>query len=235
MRQSVKQTKALAKEVRDSLPERLLKGDSHRNLRSVSRRKTLDRAELDRIEASYNQLDGEWRDWLEVARHYEIKIPSQDRLDVRHDIIVRLATVRQRTGEAIPRYRAYRVASYTIADYYRDKAKLTTSLDCKNCPTVKRRECVKYSLYSQCPKIRRVVSLDAEYIDGAGEAHHILDTLADDNAINLDNWLDASTFVNGCPTRLVAIADKIRYGLPLDGKDRKYLWKFRKKTQKPLF
>ncbi len=107
MRQSVKDTKALAQAVKDSLPARLLKGDKPHSLNRVSRRKTNDRAELDRIEASYNQLDGEWRDWLEVARHDEIKIPSQDRLDVRHDIMVRLATVRQRTGEPIPQYRAY--------------------------------------------------------------------------------------------------------------------------------
>jgi len=235
MRQSVKQTKALAQAVSDSLPERLLKGDKPHSLKSVSRRKTNDRAEIDRIEVSYNQLEGDWRDWLEVARHYETKVPTQDRLDVRHDIMVRLATVRQRTGEPIPLYRAYRVASYTIVDYYRDKAKLTSGLDCKNCPTAKHKECVKYSLYSQCPKVRRVVSLDAEYIDGTGEAHQILDTLADDSAINLDDWLDAKTFVNGCPTRLVAIARKSKEGKPLDSKDRNYLWHYRKKTQKPLF
>jgi len=56
MRQSVKQTKALAQAVKDSLPERLLKGDKRHTINSVSRRKTNDRAELDRIEASYNQL-----------------------------------------------------------------------------------------------------------------------------------------------------------------------------------
>ena len=26
-------------------------------------------------EASYDQLDGEWHDWLEVARKYEHKVP----------------------------------------------------------------------------------------------------------------------------------------------------------------
>ncbi len=235
MRQSVKQTKALAKEVRDSLPERLLKGDSHRSLKSVSRRKTLDRAELDLIEASYNQLDGEWLEWLEVSRRFESKVPTQDRLDVRHDIILTLATVRQRTGEAIPRYRAYRVASYVIADYYYQQAKLNRGLDCRNCSTVKRRECVKDSLFSQCPKVRTVISLDAEYLDATGSTYQLRDVIADDNAVNLDNWLDAVTWLLGCPTRLVDIGNKLRGGKPLDGKDRKYLWKFRKKTQNPLF
>ena len=235
MKQSVKQTKALAQSVKDILPERLLKGDKPHSLKSVSRRKTNDRAEIDRIEANYNQLDGEWRDWLEVARHYETKVPTQDRLDVRHNIMLTLATVRQRTGEPIPRYRAYRVASYIIAEYYYQEAKLNRGLDCKNCATAKRRECVKYSLFSQCPKIRQVISLDTEYLDPAGSAYQILDTLADDTAVNVDDWLDAKTFINGCPTRLVDIGVKIRDGKPLDGNDRKYLWKFRKKTQKFLF
>jgi len=235
MRQSVKQTKALAQAVKGSLPERLLKGDKPQSLISAKKRKTNNRAELDRIEASYNQLDGEWLEWLEVARRYEVKVPTQDRLDVRHDIMITLATVRQGTGEPIPQYRAYRVASYTIADYYFQEVKLNRGLDCKHCATAKRRECVKYSLYSQYPKIRRVISLEAEYIDGAGEAHHILDIVADDNAIDLDDWLDADTFIRGCPTRLRDIAVKTRDGKPLDSKDRNYLWHYRRKTQKPLF
>ncbi len=234
MRQSVKQTKALAQEVRDRLPERLLKGDKP-HLISAKKRKTLDREEIDRIEASYNQLDGEWLEWLEIARRFEVKVPTQDRLDVRHDILLTLATVKQRSGEPIPRYRAYRVASYIIAHYYYQEAKLDRGLDCKHCATAKRRDCVKYSLYTKCPKIRPVISLDTEYIDPAGQPYILLDTIADDSAVNLDDWLDADTFLRGCPTRLVAIGDKIRHGKPLDGKDRDYLWRFRKKTQKPLF
>ena len=235
MRQSVKQTKALAQQVTDILPDRLLKGDKPQGLKSSGRRKVKDTAELDRIEASYNQLEGEWLEWLEVARRFEVKVPTQDRLDVRHDIMVTLATVRSRTQEPIPQYRAYRVASYIIAHYYYQEAKLKRGLDCKNCATAKRRECVKYSLFSECPKIRRVISLDTEYLDPAGSAYQILDTIADDNAVNLEDWLDADTFLRGCPTRLVDIGKKIREGKPLDSKDRNYLWHYRKKTQKPLF
>jgi len=234
--QSVSETKARSQRVKASLPEVMLKGNKSRQ--SSYRRpkdKSQDTEARDKIEATYNQLEGEWREWLEVARKYEHKIPQQDQLDVRHDIMIRLATVRQRSGEPIPIYKAYRVASYTVADYYRDKAKLTTGLDCKHCSTAKRRECVKYSLYSQCPKVRQTLSLEAEYINGAGEAHRLLDVIADDTAIDLDQWLDAGTWLRGCPVRLVKIAVKLAKGQSLDGKDRKYLWKFRKQAQKPMF
>jgi len=42
-------------------------------------------------EQSYDRLDGEWHDWLEVARRYEHKVLYQDRLDVRHDIMIKQA------------------------------------------------------------------------------------------------------------------------------------------------
>jgi len=233
--QAVAETKARAKRIQAMLPESMLKGNRGRQ---ASRRRPTDNGQdteaTKQIEATYDRLEGEWLDWLEVARKYEHKIPQQDQLDVRHDIMVRLATVRERSGEPIPVYKAYRVASYTVADYYRDKAKLTTGLDCKHCATAKRRECVRHSLYSQCPKVRQTLSLEAEYINGAGEAHRLIDVIADDTALDLDQWLDAGTWLRGCPVRLVRIAVKLASGKSLDGKDRKYLWKFRKHTQKPL-
>ena len=213
----------------------MLKGNKHRQTHGKGIRDNGQDIETKaKLEATYNQLEGEWREWLEVARKYENRIPQQDQLDVRHDIIIRLATVRERSGEPIPIYKAYRVASYTVSDYFRGKAKLTTGLDCKHCPTAKRRECVLHSLYSQCPKLRRTLSLDAEYVSGNGETYSILDTVADDTALDLDQWLDAGTWLRGCPVRLVTIAVKVARGETLDGKDRKYLWKYRKHTQKPL-
>ena len=91
-------------------------------------------AELQSLaEQSYQKLEGEWLEWLEVAKKYEHKVPSQDRLDIRHTIILELALARQKTTEPIPLYRAYRIASYMVADYYRQQLKLNTGLDCKNC------------------------------------------------------------------------------------------------------
>ena len=37
-------------------------------------------AELQSLaEQSYEKLEGEWQEWLEVAKKYEHKVPSQDR------------------------------------------------------------------------------------------------------------------------------------------------------------
>lgn len=70
-------------------------------------------------EQSYNQLVGEWLDWLGVARRYEHKVPSQDRYDMRHTILLELAKARHRDGQPIPPLRAYRIASLMVALYWR--------------------------------------------------------------------------------------------------------------------
>jgi len=230
--QQVAETRARGERLKQTLPAVMLAGGkAHQRTTRPARRSESDREARDKIEATYNELEGDWRDWLDVARRYERKIPAQDRLDYRHTAMLRLATVHRRTGKAIPLYQAYRIASYCVADYYREQGKLRNSLDCKHCPTAKRRECVQHSLYSQCPKVRPVVSLEAEYIDGAGEAHQILDTLADDNAVDLDAWLDADTWLRGCQTRLVDLAVKVRDGIPLTSTDQRY---FNRQRQKEL-
>ena len=234
--EAVAETRARAQHVKDTLPAVMLTGRNVRQAKSGRRnRDRPDLEEAERIDATYDGLDGDWLDWLAVSRRYERKIPAQERLDFRHDLMVKLYTARQRGGEAIPKHKAYRIASCTVADFYRDKGRINTGLDCKHCATAKRRECVKYSLYSECPKIHRTLSLDAEYIDGAGEAHRWLDIIADDTAIDLDQWLDAHTWLTGCKVRMIEIAVKIAEGYKLDGKDRKYLWHFRQTTQMPLF
>jgi len=157
-------------------------------------------------EQSYNQLDGEWREWLEVARKYEHKVLSQDRLDIRHDIILELHHARQRDGKPIPILRAYRIASLTVALYWRQL---------KRQPTI--------------------LSLEGEIQLDEGETIQLKETIADDKAIDLEAWLDRTTWELGFPMRLVQIAHKIAYGIRLDNKDKCYLRRFRQKEQKKLF
>ena len=198
------------------------------------------RAELEAIaEQSYNQLDGDWLDWLKVARRYERKVPYQDRQDLRHTIILELAQARAKTTEPIPQYRAYRIASYMVADYYRSQQKLNTGLDCKNCSKAQRSKCKADDLYSQCPKLIRLEYLESERVDGEGNRVTIQDTLADDKAIDLDAWLDAATFMLGCPIRLIELAYKRQAGIPLTETERRYYNRQRakelKRYQKSLF
>jgi len=98
--QAVAETKAMAQRVKNSLPESMLKGKASRQ--SHHKSTTSSDREIEtakQIEATYNQLEGEWRDWLDVARKYEKKIPTQDQLDVRHD---RYLYIRLIESQAIP-------------------------------------------------------------------------------------------------------------------------------------
>jgi len=192
-------------------------------------------------EQSYNQLDGEWRDWLEVARRYEVKVLSQDRLDLRHDIIVELARARARDGKPIPTLRAYRIASLTVALYWR-KLNRTSTLVCVLDGTAKRpdlKSCQfqhKPSKCSECPfrASRPLVSLDSELEDNEGNTIALKETVADDNAIDLDQWQDEATFILGCPMRLIEIAHKKRTGTPLNWRDHKY-WERQVKKERARY
>ena len=223
--------KAYALKVASELPERLLKGDkvSHK----ASYRKRKHRSELDLIELSYNQLDGEWADWLEVAKRYERKVPSQDRYDMRHTIILELAKARQRDNKPIPLLRAYRIASLMVALYWREVVKrevkvciysgLPTEPHCASC---------RHNQHKPCPylALRPIQSLDQPTTD-ENEAR-LKDTIADDHAIDLDAWQDAHRFLLGCPMRLIQIANKRRDGIPLNDTDQRYFTRQRQKELK---
>ena len=191
------------------------------------------------IEANYEGLEGDWLDWLEVAKRYEVKVPYQDREDLRHTIILELALARTKTTEPIPLYRAYRIASYMVAEHWRAQRKLSTGLDCRHCSKAHRKECKERDLYSVCPKLIRLEYLESETVDAEGNTHTIEDTLADDNAIDLEAWQDAGTWLLGFPTRLLEIAHKREEGIPLNDTDQRYFTRQRvkelKRYQKALF
>jgi len=161
------------------------------------------KTELERV---YDGLQGEWLEWLGVARKYEGKVPHQDRLDIRHDIMLELHRARQRDGQPLPELRAYKIASLMVALYWRRE---------KRQPTI--------------------LSLDEPISDYEGNEVRLKDTIADDTAIDLDAWLDAETWLLGCPMRLVEIAKKNLEGKALVKKDQKYLERYRKRTQLSLF
>ena len=159
----------------------------------------------DKDPLSYAELNGEWRQWYEVAHRFEHKVPTQDRGDIRHNIILELAKARARDSQPIPILRAYRIASLTVALYWRQAMRKPTML-----------------------------SLNSEISDGDGNTTELLETVADDRAIDVGAWLDARTFLLGCPMRLVQIAHKRLEGKPLTNREHQYLWRFRQKEQKSL-
>jgi len=154
---------------------------------------------------SYDRLDGEWLNWYQVAHRFEHKVPAQDRGDIKHNIILELAKARVRDGKPIPIPRAYRIASLVVALYWRQETRKPT-----------------------------ILSLNSEIDNGDGDTTELIETIADDKAIDLSAWLDAKTWLLGCPIRLVQIAHKINNGDRLTPTDSQYLWRYRKREQKTL-
>ncbi len=155
---------------------------------------------------SYDRLDGEWLIWYEVAHRFERKVPTQDRGDIRHNIILELALARRRDGnKPFNEAMMFRVASFVIADYWRKTNRKPT-----------------------------ILSLDREVDTGDGDTTELINTVADDRAIDVSAWIDARTWLLGCPHRLVQIATKRVNRIPLDKKDQKYLERFRLQERQRL-
>ena len=147
----------------------------------------------------------DWTQYSKVADRFQWKVPYQDREDVKQAIILEVAEAKARDGDK-PFTEALmcRIASYVVADYWRAE------------------------------KRRPQISLNTEIEDGDGNTTELIDTIADDNAIDLEAWLDARTWLWGCPKRLIQIAHKRVGGIALNENDRRYLNRYRQKAQKRL-
>ena len=190
------------------------------------------------LDQSYDQLQGEWLDWLDTARAYDHSIPQQDQFDLRHDILLELARAKARDKKPLPKLRQYRIASITRIHYWRDRGKgqsavcifagIAKALHCK--------ECDQKPEHGTCPyrAVRPLLSLDLEVEDSEGGTATLADTIADDNALDLEAWQDAVIWRINSPIRLVQIAYKIENDISLSGAERKYLWKWRQREQNKL-
>lgn len=142
----------------------------------------------------------DWEKYIEIASRFQHKAKAEDREDLRHDIVVRLAQIAGRNGNQLTKPAMLRVASYVVQSYWRDLMRKPTLL-----------------------------SLNYELEDEDGNSVELWQTLADDKAIDTEAWLDARTWLLGCPRRLVSIAVKRYSGKPLNYKDKMYLSRWRKK------
>jgi hypothetical protein len=184
----------------------------------------------------YDQLQGEWLAYYNVASRFTDRVKVEDKEDILHTIIMTLADVERNNGhkpftEAV----MYRIASRTVADYWRTYYKVSNGLNCGSCSKVQRRKCKEDDLYSQCPKAIKLESLNKPIIDSEGHTTELGELIADDKALDLDAWVSDSTWEIGYPKRLVAIAYNLKAGIPLDKKDQKYLERYRRKAQTNFF
>lgn len=153
------------------------------------------------------EIVGAWGDWLIVAKRYARKARYQDRQDLRHSILVRLCEVaNRREAEGQP---------LTELGMLRT-ASLTTM-----------------EFWHAQKRNGRIISLDLRL--GEYDEATLADTIADDRAIDLVEWLNAKAWLLGCPRRLVEIAHKKVVGLPLTHGEICYLSRFRASAQMSLF
>jgi len=178
----------------------------------------------------------DWDKYIAVAERFQHKAKAQDREDLLHDIILTLADVERNNGhKPLTEPAMYRIASITVVHYWRAQYKLTNGLDCGSCSKAQRHKCREDWLYGDCPKAIKIESLDKPITDNEGNITELGELIADDKAIDLDAWLDADTFIRGCPQRLIGIALKRLQGIPLDARDKMYLQRFRQREQERLF
>ncbi len=151
----------------------------------------------------------DWSKYIAVADRFQHKAKAQDIEDLNHTIILSLANAQRAKdnngGGQLSDVAMLRVASYECQKYWRQQKRLLT-----------------------------ILSLNTELKDGEGNTTELIDTLASDKAIDLDAWLDAKTFLLGCPMRLIVIAGKRLKGKALDARDKMYLQRFRQREQKSL-
>jgi hypothetical protein len=145
--------------------------------------------------------------YITVADRYQRKARYQDREDLNHTIILSLAQA-QLAKDNNGGGQLSDVAMLRIASY----------------------ECQKY--WRAIKRQFTILSLNTELNNGDGS--ELIDTVADDKAIDLDAWIDARTWLLGCPRRLVQIASKRLKGIGLTNKEHQYLWRYRQKEQKHL-
>jgi hypothetical protein len=152
----------------------------------------------------------DWSKYIAVADRFQHKAKAQDTEDLNHTIVLSLANAQRAKdnngGGQLSDVAMLRVASYECQKYWRQQKRLLT-----------------------------ILSLNEPISDGEGNTTELIDTLASDKAIDLDAWLDARTFLLGCPMRLIVIAGKRLKGLPLNKQDQKYLERYRRREQSELF
>jgi len=184
----------------------------------------------------YDRLDGEWLIYYKVASHFTNRVKAQDKEDILHTIIVTLADIERNNGhKPFTEGTMYRIASRTVADYWRAYYKANNGLDCHTCSKAQRRKCKEDDLYTECPKAIKLEYLSKPIMDGDGNLTELGELIADPDSLDLDAWDKGYLWQIGYPVRLVDIAYKLHRGQALTHGELCYMSRLRKREQKSLF
>jgi DNA-directed RNA polymerase specialized sigma24 family protein len=127
---------------------------------------------------SYDRLEQPWHQWAKIAKSFSLQLDNHmDREDLMHDIIVRIAEV---------------------AEEYRQKRKPLTKGGC-----IRVAQYTRLRFYHQKKRWKRVfsVSLNSVVRDEDGNKRELIETILDENGINLGAWLDFKNFYQSRPQK----------------------------------
>jgi hypothetical protein len=190
----------------------------------------------------YDQLPEPYLTYNKIALRFAHKALINDRQDLLHDIIEGLTRVAKRkasTGQEFTEPAMYRIAEHIKDHYWYRHYAYHNGLDCQHCSKAQRAKCRAnwaHSAWAYCDCHRAITleSINQPIIDSEGNITELAELIADDKALDLDEWLDAKTFLIGAPIRLKAIARKRSKGDTLTHAERQYLTKLRKRYQPTL-
>jgi len=126
----------------------------------------------------YDRLPEPWREWAKIARNFIWTLNDhQDREDLMHNIIVRLAEVAEvyhQRGIPFNKGACIKVAEYTRLRFYHQKKRWKR-------------------VYS--------VSLNSMVSDSDGNETEMIQIILDEKGINLDAWLDFKHYYQSRPQK----------------------------------
>ncbi|AHB13479.1 hypothetical protein GY50_0698 [Dehalococcoides mccartyi GY50] len=183
----------------------------------------------------YSQLQGDWSMFYKVAKGFTKRVRPEDRQDFLHDLLLTMHKVKAKydvIGKELTEAGLIRVACYEVAQYWRNKFRRKNGIDCGRCSREQRQKCKANNLYGECPKAVRLESLDRLLTDADGNQIELSQMIADDNAVDVSDRLDARLTLQSYPHRFVRIAYKKYAGYPLTVTERQYLYRQRSKAYK---
>jgi hypothetical protein len=212
---------------------------SNRKFRADVPKRSQTKVQRRQLGEGYDQLPDPYLGYFTIAIRFAPKAMLDDREDLLQDIMLALTRVGEllRTrGHQFSEIAQIRTAEHVKDDYWFDHYSYYQGLDCRHCSKEDRAKC-RYNwahsewAYCDCPKVIRLESLNEPVTDSEGNVTEIGELIADDKALDLEEWLDAKRFLIGAPLRLKAIAIKRNRGQELTHAERQYLSKLRKRYQ----
>jgi len=200
-----------------------------RQLKSSRRRS---HRQVDDGNNGYDHLPEPYLTYYKIALRFGHKALLDEQDDLLHDIIEGLARVAK--DRTLSEAAMYRLAEHIKDHYWYKHYSYHNGMDCQHCSKAQRAKCRVNWAYCSCHRAITLESINQPIIDSEGNITELAELIADDKALDIDEWLDAKIFLMGAPIRLKAVATKRSKGDTLTHAERQYLTKLRKRYQLTL-